>query len=250
MKIVKRIANLAIAAAAIAVLAYSCSKDGSSEGTYTIDGKGGSTARFAIAGDYLYTVDRSNLQSFQIGPSGIEARGKTKLSDDIETVFAYKNSLLIGAETGVYLVDISNPGSPLLKSVVQHFRACDPVVADSNFAYVTVRSGNTCGGFGNELQVLNISDIQNPLVVKRQEMTNPKGLGIAGKELFVCDNGIKRFSLTNPTNPQQTGYLGNLDANDLIALNSILVVSATDGIYQVNHQNGNLTILSKIEKVP
>ena len=61
---------------------------------------------------------------------------------------------------------------------IEHFRSCDPVVADLSYAYVTLRGGTNCFTETNELQIIDIRDPQNLTVVSRQVMFNPHGLAI------------------------------------------------------------------------
>ncbi len=72
---------------------------------------------------------------------------------------------------------------PTSFSTYQHITACDPVVVEGDRAYVTLRSGNTCGGTQDLLEVIDISDKYEPnRRLSSFSMTEPYGLGI--------DNGI------------------------------------------------------------
>src|SRR5690606_20559214 len=91
------------------------------------------------------------------------------------------------------------------KSTSSHIRACDPVVAQDNFAYVTVRSGNNgspCGGNTNMLMVYDVSDISNPILLNEVALSNPHGLGIHNNILYVCDgkNGLRILDVTDKKN--------------------------------------------------
>lgn len=82
-------------------------------------------------------------------------------------------------------------------------------------------------------------------------MTEPYGLGIDNKTLFVCDGpaGLKIFDATDPMQIDQhllQNYT-NLNAFDVIPFGNILIMIATDGIYQYNYSDlQNITQLSKI----
>ena len=59
-------------------------------------------------------------------------------------------------------MDNSNPASPQLLSTYAHVNSCDPVVVEGDIAYVTLRSGNTCAGFTDQLDVINLQDPKKP----------------------------------------------------------------------------------------
>lgn len=237
---------LLMVAIGIAVL-MKCSKDGNSQASFDGTGLSGSTARFTITGDHLYTVDNSNLQIFSLATGSKPSKvGLFYLGLDIETITARDNSLFIGSQSAVYLVDVSSPTSPSLLGEVSHIRSCDPVVPDGNFAFVTLSTNNTCSRGVNRLEVLNIANLQNPTVVKTYPMNNPRGLAVSGQWLFVCDDGVKMFDKTNVNNLVQKDYKIGVPANDVIADDDVLIVTADDGIYQYSYANGNLQFLSKI----
>ena len=81
-------------------------------------------------------------------------------------------------------------------------QSCDPVIADEKYAYVTLRTGTTCNGVNNRLEILDIANINSPSLVKTYEMTNPHGLSKDGNLLFVCDgaNGLKVYNASDVNN--------------------------------------------------
>ena len=86
----------------------------------------------------------------------------------------------------MHIYDVSNPASPQKLSVYQHVYSCDPVVVEGDFAYVTLNSLNTwCGRFSNQLDIIDISDLSDPKLIKQYAMESPLGLGIYGNLLFV-----------------------------------------------------------------
>ena len=101
---------------------------------------------------YLYTVNQSAMQLFNIqNPAEPQVGNQDQLGWGIETIFPYKDKLFIGSQTGMHIYDNANPENPMRLSVFQHARVCDPVVVHDDIAYVTLRSGNQCGGFTNQL---------------------------------------------------------------------------------------------------
>lgn len=212
-----------------------------------VTGKGGSMARFAIKGDYLYTVDYSKLNVFDISQANNpQYKNQVYLGNDIETIFPYQNSIFIGTQTGMQILDNSNPEQPYFLSAFAHVRSCDPVVVQGNYAYVTLRGGNRCGGASNQLDVLDISNLQNPILLKSYPMSSPYGLGIDGNSLFICDGdaGLRILNAQNPLNLVQTNHLTAINAFDVIPVNGLLLLIGKDGLYQYDYQG---VLKSKIE---
>jgi hypothetical protein len=109
-------------------------------------GKGGSLARFMIVRDYLYAVDNQKINIFNIQNLSIPTKIKEQnVGWGIETIFNRNEYLYLGSTNGMYIYDIKSLGNPVFVSRIAHINACDPVVVDEKYAYVTLRSGNLCG---------------------------------------------------------------------------------------------------------
>ena len=220
-----------------------------------LGGVGGSLARFALYDNYLYSIDHSNLHVFDISnlstPSEINS---VPVGWEIETLFSYTDKLFIGSTTGMIIMDASDPSAPTYLSSYSHFWGCDPVVVKGDYAYVTLRSGSVCQQNGDQLDLVNISDITNPYVEKTFPMENPYGLGIKENTLFLCEgkSGLKVFDIESPTEldkhliDHESGFM----AYDVIPLpgnENILLVIGEDGFYQYNFDDPkNLKLLSHI----
>lgn len=219
-------------------------------GSGNITGKGGSMARFTINNNYLYAVDRSDLQVFDIQTANDpKIFYKINIGWNIETIYPFKDKLFIGSMTGMFIYDASNPLSLNLLGQFQHARACDPVVADDNYAYVTLRTGTACGGVSNQLDVIDIRDLMNPKLVKSYPMQEPFGLGLDEDVLFVCDGkaGLKVFNSSNPENLKLIDWKSDMITYDVIPLGYSLLMVGTDGLYQYDYSEPeNLKLLSKI----
>lgn len=214
------------------------------------EGKGGSTARFTICGNYLYTVNSSDMRVFSlIDPANPAALTKVDIGFGIETIFPRGDSLLfVGSQSGMYIYTISFSGYPSKQSYFQHIKSCDPVVADSKYAYVTLNSISfRCGRSTNELQIIDISNLNYPYLKTAYPMFGPKGLGIDNKTLFVCDNGLKVYDVSDVMNIKLKQNF-NISANDVIPYYGNLLVIGNDGFYQYKYQNDTITFLSKILK--
>ncbi|HXS56492.1 MAG TPA: hypothetical protein VN726_10240, partial [Hanamia sp.] len=164
-------------------------------------GKGGSMARFSIVDHTMYTVSNSDLNVFNIS-NAIDPVYKNKVNLggwNIETIFPFKDKLFIGSQNGMFVYNINNPNSPALVGQFSHVQSCDPVIADDNFAYVTLRTGSACFGNANQLEILQLNSFTNPTLVKAYPFTNPHGLSKDGKILFICDgaDGLKIYNASN-----------------------------------------------------
>jgi hypothetical protein len=215
-------------------------------------GVGGSMARFTIYDHYLYTVSNWDLQVFDIStPTEPQTGNKINLGWGIETIFPYKDKLFIGSTSGMHIYNNSNPEKPEYMSRFEHARACDPVVVEGDYAYVTLRSGNICDGFVNQLDVVNITNLSAPTLVKSYPMQNPHGLGIDDNTLFLCEGefGLKTFDAKNPLeiDKNQLQHFKNMHAFDVIPLGNVLLMIGDDGLYQYDYTNPkDLKLLSVI----
>lgn len=213
-------------------------------------GVAGSMSRFALMNDYLYAVTFSKLNVVDVRQSPDPKWMKTvDLGNSIETIFPYKNKLFIGASNGMQIYDASDPASPSKLGSFGHVTSCDPVIADDKYAFVTLYSGSTCGGNLNQLHVLDISNLTQPVEIKAYDLVNPKGLSKDGDHLFICEgiDGLKVFNASDVNNIKLIKRIEIPDAVDVIALNNIAIVAASDGLYQCDYSDiNNIHIISKI----
>ncbi len=217
-------------------------------------GIGGSTARFTVLNDYLYTVDYTSLYTFDAknaaDPQRLNSQIIPNTSGFIETIYPFENNLFIGSNSGMFIYDATNAAAPALTGQFGHVRSCDPVIADGNNAFVTLRSGSSCAGFTNQLEVLDIAkDITNPMLLKTYSLTNPRGLAKEGDLLFICDGpaGLKVYDASDINNLFLRQNLGNFEPNDVIIYNKLAIVTAVDGVYQYDYSDAaDLKLLSKI----
>lgn len=205
-------------------------------------GKAGSMSRFTVVNDYLYAVSNSTLNAINISNSkqpSIES--KLSIGWNIETIYPFKDKLFIGSQTGMFIYSLSNPTMPTYISGFSHARLCDPVIADDDYAYITLHAGTFCQGTQNELDIVKISDLSNPTLVKQVNLTKPQGLSKDGNILFVCDDnaGIRVFDANNPENPILLQTIPLAASYDIICNNGIAMVSAKDGLHQYNYSNVN-----------
>lgn len=213
-------------------------------------GVAGSMARFAIVSNYLYTVSTSVLHVFDVSnPSSPLVKNDLNIGWNIETMYPLKDKLFIGTTTGMLVYSLANPVSPIKLCTFFHANNCDPVIADDHYAYVTLRTGTACAGINNELNIVDITNIQSPVLIKTYAMTNPHGLSKDGNTLFICDgsDGLKVYNASNVNSIQLVKTISMAKTYDVIALNQRAFVAAEDGLYQYDYTDlNNIQLLSKI----
>ncbi|WP_040302644.1 LVIVD repeat-containing protein [Algoriphagus machipongonensis] len=212
-------------------------------------GTGGSMARFTLSNEHLYAVDESTLHVFDVENAADPKFVKPiDLGWGIETIFPFEDKLFIGSNNGMHIYDASTPNSPTRMAVYEHVQACDPVVVNEEFAFVTLRNGNNCRNGVNELQVIDIKDLYNPKLKKAYTMLNPHGLGLAGDYLFVAEgtHGLKSFNVSNvmEIDDNQLEFLTKEKSVDLIPGPNSLIVIGPDGVCQFDYSNP-----SKLQKL-
>lgn len=206
-------------------------------------GTGGSMARFMLNEDYLYVIAVPvRLKTVDITtPADMVVIDSIDMPRNMETLFRLEENLFIGTTTGMLIFDLVDPKKPAYVSAYDHIRACDPVVVDGQYAYVTLRTGNMCNNGQNLLEVIDISSIKNPYLVKSYPMFNPHGLGTDGDLLFICDGaaGLKIYDKSDPlaiiTN--QVAYYPDFNTYDVIPMNGILMLVGDGGIYQYDYSD-------------
>ena len=211
---------------------------GTSSPSTNTNGVGGSMARFALSRDRLYTVGFSELKVFNTSVAEKpQYVSKQNIGWNIETIFPFDNYLFIGSTTGMYIFDATNKDNPVQKSRFEHAQVCDPVISDGDYAYVTLRSGNTCAGITNQLDVLSVKDVTNPTLIRSYPMTNPHGLSKDGNTLLICEGagGLRVLDATVPGDVKTLTLLKGFHTYDVIALGGVALVTATDGLYLVDY---------------
>jgi hypothetical protein len=215
-------------------------------------GIGGSMARFTINGDFLYGLDGANLDvvdvSQQTQPT---AKSEVALTWDAETLFPHKNNLFVGTRSGMYILDLQIPTQPTVISRYSHVRSCDPVIVEDDYAYVTLRSGSACEGFTNQLEVIDISNLKSPQLVKTYTMMNPHGLGMDQGTLFICDgaDGLKVYDATDiqKISDNLLAHYKNINAVDVIPFQQVAMVIGKDGLYQYDYSDiKNIKLISQL----
>ncbi len=217
------------------VFLVSCSSDSSDineRPASRTDGRGGSLATFALKGSYLYTVDQYNLNVFDISTiQNPVLVNQLNIGFDIETLFGYKDYLYIGSSTGMFIYGLENPEFPKKLSRVEHFTACDPVVANESHAFVTLHSDSFCGNDINLLEIYDVGDVTNPKLISSRNLIYPRGLGLFNDYLIVCDDEIKIFDISDPIESKLVESIDN-QAFDVIIWDNLLIAIGETGLFQ------------------
>ena len=195
----------------------------------------GSMTRFLPVDRYLYTINFNELVLFSIGENYAPNRfARLDTGTQAETLFQLNDLLFVGSTTGMLMYDVSAPGNPDYLNSINHFRSCDPVVADAEYAYVTLRGGTNCFTESNELQIIDIRNPDELRVVARQAMYNPHGLAIHEDHLIICDGsaGLKVVDVSQRTAPRVVTIEPIPFAYDIILNYPTAVVVGESRLYQ------------------
>jgi len=241
----------------IASTLVGCDGSGSStEGSgASSQGLRGSTARMALIDNFLYAISGNVIQLFNVEDGNNPALwASVQLDFGIETLFPYGDFLLVGADSGVFILNNADRANPELIGEFIHATAVDPVVARDNIAYVTLSRDPAQFPTENtdRMDVVDISDPTNPQLIFTVDMQGPRGLTIDGELLHVCDGegGIKTFSLENPREPTLQFVLPNDRCVDMILTGDILITINEDGITQYDVTTGRPMQISQLRREP
>jgi len=234
-----------------AVLALSCENDSSDSfsdpSSPNSDGQGGSLATFALKGNYLYTVDNTDLTVFNITNEVDPVQVNTvPIGFNIETLFSYKDFLYIGSRNGMFIYELNNPEFPKQLARVDHFTACDPVIANDTHAFVTLHSTAFCGNSINVLEIYDITNITQPVLVSSRNLSSPRGIGLFQNFLVVCDDEIKIFDITDPAEAKLVNSI-NKRAFDVIISGDLMMAIGETGLYQYKLKSETSTTIETTE---
>lgn len=227
----------------------SSNTDNSSFGGGGGSGKGGSLARFAVNQSNLYVVNDHKLFTYSLqDPTSPKLENTLNITAQVETIFPMNDYLLLGTQSGMEIYSISNPNSPAYVSRYNHIVSCDPVVAQNGIAYSTLRTGTNCNRGEDRLDIIDIGTITNPQLISSMVLSNPKGLGLSGNYLYVCDDSkIKGINVTSPFFPFEIGFTELDGCYDIISDENSLIVAASGGVSQYDvEENGDLSFISTI----
>ncbi|UAY53538.1 LVIVD repeat-containing protein [Ferruginibacter albus] len=209
----------------------------------TRSGVAGSMAAMILMNNYIYAITEPHSVgivniSNEASPVFVSA---FNAGFDLETMYPFEDKLFLGSSIGLFMYDMSDPEHPSPLGQFSHGRACDPVVTDGNYAYVTLHAGSMCGGDANELNIVDVKDLMNPTLIKTYPLTKPTGLSKDGNLLFICDDnsGVRVYDAEAPSDIKLLKQLDCKNSYDVIAANGHALVVADDGLYQYDYSNLN-----------
>lgn len=221
----------------VIVVLFACDKSAMSDTAASfLGGQGGSMARFAIVGNYLYTVDRENLKVFDItNPAEPVYKRDVPVGFGIETIYPFKDKLFIGSTSSVHIFTTDDPTYPKKLSEAispEVIRRCDPVVAKDSVAYATLRTNGPCGGAVSILAVYDIRNITKPVQKFSIQVSEPYGLGYSDNTLYVCDryNGLMIYNIASPYKPVWIKNLKDGEYMDVIPYGEVLICWTSTGM--------------------
>lgn len=206
-------------------------------------GIGGSMARFLTYDDYLYALESTyKLKCIDLSKKDEPVlKSEQVLWGNVETLFISGEYMYVGTSGGMHILSLEEASKPALLSTYQHITACDPVVVEGDYAYVTLRSGNICGGSQNLLEVIDIADKYKPTRIASFSMTEPYGLGINNQTLFICEgeHGLKVYDASNPHDIKANilEEFTDIHAYDVIPLPTVLLSIGLDGFYLYDYSD-------------
>lgn len=249
---------LGIAVSMIACSSDAASLDGSSSGEVL----SGSYARMLGIGDKLYLLGTNTLHVLNISnESAPEAISNQFVTESIESLFFNEEHLFVGSQEGMFIYSLDDGGIPQFESVTSYefwpdVLPCDPIAANDSHAFstlsTTIESGSPCQRWVqiNELRVFDITNVQEPINVNTIQMEEPKGIGIDGDLLFICENnnGIRVYDIADPTDMSLIYSDAGFVARDVIAANGLLLVMGDNKIHQYDYTDiENINKLSLYE---
>ena len=205
-------------------------------------GVAGSMAGMVLMNDNLYAItEMHSLGIVDISNAAAPTLDTAFFAGyDLQTIFPFENKLFLGSAIGMFMYDVSDPKHPVSIGEFKHGRACDPVITDGKYAYVTLHAGDACGGNANELNVIDVKDLQHSLLVKTYPLTKPTGLSKDGDLLFICDGtAVKVYNATNPGALQLLQSIASNEPYDIIAADKKAMVVCSDGLYQYDYSDIN-----------
>jgi len=165
----------------IIIFTWSCSQDSADLSQASDTGIAGSYARFMVVNDFLYVIDNENIKTYSLSdptlPNLIDER---EVGQRIESIFHLDGRLFIGSGIGMFIYTIQSDGIPEYTSDFSYeifpIYPCDPVVANSTHAFVTLNSTVVPVGFCagnlqplNQLNIFDITDISQPTLINEMD---------------------------------------------------------------------------------
>lgn len=214
----------------------------------------GTVNRIGIYDDYVYFVSFHKLTALKDNLDWLELMSSTHHGNDMETIFIQDDLLYIGARTSMRILSLDTPAQPTLVSFFSHPNSCDPVYPYDDVIYLTLRSGDFGGCFGdqNALWVLESANrnnltnnrFMNTNVLQQIDMKSPYGMMMIDDKLYVGEgaNGLKIFDATNTRQLSLLHWDKSVAAYDIIphpSRKDLILIAGPNGLGQYKMSNDN-----------
>lgn len=215
----------------------------------------GSYATIIPVDDYLYAVDKGELYTFKMIDKKAELVNQQDVGFNIENLHHNEGRLLIGSQEALYIYAIDNDGIPVRKSTTEYqqldiFYPCDPVIAEGNYAYVTLSSGqgNCRNTRINELRIFDITTLTKPVLISQLSLNEPKGLGLKDDHLYICTrSGLQVVNIKDKKVPQIVNDVNDITGKDIIVNGDKLTIIDKTKLAQYKIESPKkITFLSNI----
>ena len=219
-----------------------------------------SYATLLTVGDFLYAINTNEIVTFDVkDPKNPREIDKQTVGFRIENIFHQSGVLFIGSPQALHIYKIDDNGIPREQSQTNYFddrdvTPCEPVIVQGNIAFVTLSTSisGRCGRRSrvNELRIYDVSDISKPVLLSQTRLEQPKGLGIDGNYLFVCEeqNGVAVLDVSDRSKPVIIDRLEKFPSYDVIADEGLLMVVCPKEIRQYDYTDiHDIIYLSSID---
>lgn len=201
----------------------------------------GTINRIGLYYNHIYVVGNDRLHIFESNGGSISKRSSMEVDEQSETVYIDRDRLYIGSADMVRIYSLQNRSNPRLASRVEHSTSCDPVLADGEVAYSTLRSVSNegCAGSENILMVLRVRSADRARKLKDIEMKSPYGMAMINDHLFVGEgaNGLTIFNVKDKESPDEVKNNREVVAFDVMHHPidpNIIILTNNNGLKEYN----------------
>lgn len=200
----------------------------------------GTMNRIAVDFNHVYIIGDSKLYTLS-DFSSLQKTSETNIISGTETIYTDNNRLYLGSTTEMTVFNVSNPGNPQEIFNLPHAESCDPVLANGNVAYYTLRAveNEGCNTLGeNTLNVVDVSSNSSASLLNTYDLESPYGLAMASNFLLVGegDNGLTIFDASDPTNPIKKETFKHIVAFDVMVHptdQNVIIASTNNGLLKI-----------------
>lgn len=215
----------------------------------------GTLNKITTLNNYAYVLGSSEVFVFSDNGNSMSFANRVYVTSDAETIYPYDNYLYVGSQSSMELLSTTNPEYPTHVSSYWHPTSCDPVLPHGDYAYVTLRTADNsgCEGDENTLDIIDMTDVFNPVPLNSVVMDSPYGLGMDGNYLWIGQgyNGLTLLDNSNPANPSIIKTFNGVKAFDVIPnpyQPNAIYVTGNNGmeLYSVDYNALTLTPITGI----